>query len=72
MPTWRLFRIEAVADPLLAAGAGADEVIAAVEDALAAAAADGACGAKTVLAYRTGLAVDPDGHARRRARGASP
>jgi predicted TIM-barrel fold metal-dependent hydrolase len=59
VPTWPLFRIESVVDPLLAQGAGADEVLTAVDEAVARAAAGGARGCKTVLAYRTGLAVDP-------------
>lgn len=59
VPMWELVRVDPVVDRLLAAGAGAAEVVAAVEEALAAAAARGAVGAKTVLAYRTGLAVEP-------------
>ncbi|MFN2562970.1 MAG: amidohydrolase family protein [Jatrophihabitans sp.] len=58
-PMWSLLRIEAVIDPMLADGADG----AAIEDALSAAvseaAAQGVAGLKTVLAYRTGLAVDP-------------
>lgn len=54
-----LLRFEAVIDPMLDAGASADEVLAAVEAAVSEAAASGYAGAKTVLAYRTGLAVDP-------------
>ena len=56
---WSLFRLESVIDPLLAGGASADEVLSGVEDAIAAAAVSGFVGCKTVLAYRTGLAVDP-------------
>lgn len=59
-PMSALLRIEAVADPMIAAGAGAAEVCAEVERCVAAAAASGVAGLKTVLAYRTGLAVDPD------------
>lgn len=58
-PIGLLLRLEAVVDPLLARGASADEVLAEVEVAISAAAAAGYAGAKTVLAYRTGLAVDP-------------
>jgi predicted TIM-barrel fold metal-dependent hydrolase len=56
---WSLLRLESVIDPLLAAGGSADEVLDAVQDAIAQAAAAGSVGCKTVLAYRTGLAVDP-------------
>jgi predicted TIM-barrel fold metal-dependent hydrolase len=59
VPAWSLLRIEAIADPMLEKGASADEVLAAVDDAIERAAAHGAAGCKTVLAYRTGLAVDP-------------
>ncbi|HVV20206.1 MAG TPA: amidohydrolase family protein [Pseudonocardiaceae bacterium] len=57
VPMFALRRLETVIDPLLDAGADADHVIAEVERV---AAADGVVGLKTVLAYRTGLAVDPD------------
>lgn len=59
-PIGLLLRIEAIIDPLLDHGAGADEVLAEVQTAVSAAAVAGYAGAKTVLAYRTGLAVDPD------------
>jgi hypothetical protein len=55
-----LLRLEAVVDPLLSVGASADEVLAAVEAGISEAAVAGYAGAKTVLAYRTGLAVDPN------------
>lgn len=58
VPSWSLFRIEAVLDPLIEQGLDAEEVLSGVSDAIAAAAAAGAVGCKTVLAYRTGLAVD--------------
>ena len=58
-PVGRLLRLEQVIDPALERGCSADEVLAEVEAAISAAAADGYAGAKTVLAYRTGLAVDP-------------
>jgi predicted TIM-barrel fold metal-dependent hydrolase len=60
IPMRSLLRLETVIDPLLAAGCGADEVLDAVGEAVSAAAAAGAVGCKTVLAYRTGLAVDAD------------
>lgn len=59
-PMWELVRIEPLVDRMVEAGARTAEIVAAVDDMLAAAAARGAVGAKTVLAYRTGLAVDPD------------
>lgn len=58
VPSWSLFRIEAVLDPLIEQNLGAEEILSAVSDAVAEAAAAGAVGCKTVLAYRTGLAVD--------------
>jgi predicted TIM-barrel fold metal-dependent hydrolase len=53
-------RIEPRIDELIGLGATATEILAAVDDLITAAAARGAVGLKTVLAYRTGLAVDPD------------
>ena len=58
--TWSLLRLEAVVDPLLEQGADGPSIEAALRDAVAAGVAGGAAGLKTVLAYRTGLAVDPD------------
>jgi hypothetical protein len=60
IPMWPLLRLESVIDPLLSAGGGADEILDAVRAAVSAAAGAGAVGCKTVLAYRTGLAVDAD------------
>lgn len=59
VPMWELVRIEPLVDRLIGAGARADQILAAVDDLLSEAAARGAVGAKSVLAYRTGLAVDP-------------
>lgn len=59
-PMWELVRIEPLVDRLIGAGARTPEILAAVDGLLCSAAARGAVGAKTVLAYRTGLAVDPD------------
>lgn len=59
-PVWRLARVDPLVDELIGRGAGAKEVVDAVEQFMAEAAAAGAVGFKTVLAYRTGLAVDPD------------
>lgn len=59
-PMWELVRIEPLVDRLIGAGARTPEIVGQVDELLAGAAARGAVGAKTVLAYRTGLAVDPD------------
>ena len=59
VPMWELVRIEPLVDRLVVAGARTTQILAAVDDLLTEAAARGAVGAKTVLAYRTGLAVDP-------------
>ncbi|MGH3437194.1 MAG: amidohydrolase family protein [Sciscionella sp.] len=59
-PMYQLLRLEAVIDPLLTAGAEADDILEAVERFVADGASAGAVGVKTVLAYRTGLAVNPD------------
>jgi uncharacterized protein len=58
-PVWSMPRIDPLVDDLLDAGASATEIVAAVEQAMAAAAADGCVAFKTALAYRSGLAVDP-------------
>lgn len=58
--TRTLFRIESVIDPMLDRHAEADEILQALETAVATAADAGTAGLKTVLAYRTGLAVNPD------------
>jgi uncharacterized protein len=59
VPAWELMRIEPRIDELVELGATATEILQAVDDVIAAAAGRGAVGLKTVLAYRTGLAVDP-------------
>jgi uncharacterized protein len=58
-PVWSMGRIDPLVDDLLAAGASAAEIVTSVEEAMAAAVADGCVAFKTALAYRTGLAVDP-------------
>ncbi len=58
--TRELLRIEGVVDPMLDAGADADDVLAEVEAQVGAAFSSGVAGLKTAIAYRTGLAVDPD------------
>lgn len=60
VPMWELVRLEPIVDRLVAAGVRTAEILAAVDQRLDQASARGAVGAKTVLAYRTGLAVDPD------------
>lgn len=59
VPMWELVRVEPVVDHLLSLGASTSDIAAAVDARLDAAASRGAIGVKTVLAYRTGLAVDP-------------
>lgn len=59
VPMWELVRVEPVVDEMVSAGASTSDILAAVDQRLDAAAARGAVGVKTVLAYRTGLAVDP-------------
>jgi uncharacterized protein len=58
-PMWSLVRIEALIDPLLTQGADGPHIESALSEFIESAAASGAAGLKTVLAYRTGLAVDP-------------
>jgi predicted TIM-barrel fold metal-dependent hydrolase len=60
VPMWSLLRLEAVIDPLLEQGADGPDIESVLADFVASGAADGAAGLKTVLAYRTGLAVDPN------------
>jgi predicted TIM-barrel fold metal-dependent hydrolase len=55
-----ILRIETVVDPLMERGAGLREIEAALTTAMERARADGFVGFKTILAYRTGLEVDPD------------
>ncbi len=63
-PVWELARVDPLVDDLIGKGATAGEVVDAVETFLTAAAAE-VVGFKTILAYRTGLAVDPDADVRR-------
>jgi predicted TIM-barrel fold metal-dependent hydrolase len=58
-PVWSMGRIDPLVDDLLGAGASAAEIVTAVEEAMAEAAAGGCVAFKTALAYRTGLGVDP-------------
>jgi hypothetical protein len=59
-PVWELVRAEPLIDMLISAGAGAHEVLTGVGEFMSAAAERGVAGFKTVIAYRTGLAVDPE------------
>lgn len=54
-----IHRIDPVVDRLIEAGAGAGEILDEVVTGMRAAVDGGAVGFKTILAYRTGLAVDP-------------
>ena len=54
-----LWRLEPLVDELLDYGAGVDEILAKVDERIASAAGSGYCGFKSVIAYRSGLAVDP-------------
>jgi hypothetical protein len=58
-PVWHMARIDPLVDHLIEAGASAAEVVSGVERFMSDAAADGCVAYKTILAYRSGLAVDP-------------
>lgn len=60
IPTRSLLRLEAVIDPLLDEGADGPSIETALAEMIDDGAAAGAAGLKTVIAYRTGLGVDPD------------
>ena len=59
IPVWELARLEPVIDTLLAEGRDAREIVDDVDAFMDSQVRNGAVGFKTVLAYRTGLAVDP-------------
>lgn len=59
-PVWELARIEPTVDRLLESGAEAVDVLDAVDEHMVASAQRGCVGFKTILAYRTGLAVHPE------------
>jgi uncharacterized protein len=59
VPVWELARLEPVIDRLLTEGRGAREVVDGVDAFMDSQVRAGAVGFKTVLAYRTGLGVDP-------------
>lgn len=56
---WELVRVEPLVDELIGQGASAAELCAALDHCLEDGVTRGAVGAKSVLAYRTGLSVDP-------------
>ena len=58
-PIWRLARMDPLVDRLIDDGASAAEILDAVKAFLGESAAGGCVGFKSILAYRTGLAVDP-------------
>jgi uncharacterized protein len=59
-PIYPILRLEPLVDKLINESAGAAEILEAVERAMGEAASRGWVGFKTILAYRTGLAVNPD------------
>lgn len=55
-----LWRVEPLIDDMLDRGASVDQIVAEVDEHIGSAREHGVCGFKTVIAYRTGLAIDPD------------
>ena len=55
-----LWRVEPLIDDMLERGASVDQIVAEVDEHIGSAGERGFCGFKTVIAYRTGLAIDPD------------
>jgi uncharacterized protein len=58
-PIYPILRIDPIVDRLISEGAGVSEIVEAIGAAMGEAASRGWVGFKTILAYRTGLAVDP-------------
>jgi hypothetical protein len=58
-PIWHMARIDPLVDELIGRGASAAEIVAAVEIHMQDSVAAGCVAFKTILAYRTGLHVDP-------------
>jgi predicted TIM-barrel fold metal-dependent hydrolase len=58
-PVHLLWRVETLVDPLLAQGAGVDDILARVDQEASAALERGVRGFKSAIAYRSGLAVEP-------------
>ncbi len=59
-PVWWLARLDPLVDRLVSEGSGAGAVLDAVGQLMDEAVTHGAIGFKTIVAYRTGLHVDPD------------
>jgi len=59
-PIWKMSRLDPLVDTLIEQGVSASEIVAEVERYITAASDAGAVAFKTILAYRTGLAVDPN------------
>jgi len=59
-PVWEMARLEPLVDKLIGQGAAATEIVEAVDTYMGASAGDGCVAFKTVIAYRTGLGVDPE------------
>jgi len=60
VPIWELARVEPLVDRLIGEGRSAEDILVSVDVFMDDAARAGAVGFKTILAYRTGLAVDPN------------
>jgi hypothetical protein len=58
-PVWKMARLDPLVDRMIGDGASAAEIVERVEAFMSDAAGAGAVAFKTVLAYRTGLGVDP-------------
>lgn len=58
-PIYPILRLDPIVDRLISEKAGVSEIVEVVGAAMGAAASKGWVGFKTILAYRTGLAVDP-------------
>jgi hypothetical protein len=59
-PVHAIMRIDPIVDRMIGDGASAGEIVEQVGRDMSAAAGGGAVGFKTILAYRTGLAIDPE------------
>lgn len=59
-PAHAMLRIDPIVDEMIGRGASVSEIVAGVEGHMADAAAEGAVGFASVIAKRTGLAVDPE------------
>lgn len=59
-PVYAIWRLEPTVDRLIGEGASATDIVRAVEDTMSERVGQGWVGFKTVIAYRTGLGIDPD------------